>query len=178
MSYEGAPSVRIRKAMPADAAPLRALRIRGLREHPEAFLMPAHEQEQQSVEEWAERLGGRWGTPDNLIVVAERGGELVGLVGYYREQRDKARHRVTIWGTYVAPEARGGGTGRALMEDAIERVRALGDVTHLHLGVTVVNTTAHALYESLGFETWGVEPAAMRLDGRDLDEAHMVMLLD
>jgi ribosomal protein S18 acetylase RimI-like enzyme len=51
---------------------------------------------------------------------------------------------------YVAPERRGHGLGRALMEAAIELARAEG-ATHMDLGTSEDDVAAHALYESLGF---------------------------
>jgi ribosomal protein S18 acetylase RimI-like enzyme len=51
---------------------------------------------------------------------------------------------------YVAPERRGQGLGRALMEAAIEVARAEG-ATHMDLGTGEDDIAARALYESLGF---------------------------
>ena len=51
---------------------------------------------------------------------------------------------------YVAPDRRGEGLGRALMEAAIEAARARG-ATHMDLGTGEDDTAARALYESLGF---------------------------
>jgi hypothetical protein len=36
---------------------------------------------------------------------------------------------------------------------------------------------ARALYESLGFKCWGVEPAALRVLGELVDDEHMVLVL-
>jgi ribosomal protein S18 acetylase RimI-like enzyme len=51
---------------------------------------------------------------------------------------------------YVAPERRGRGLGRALMEAAIELARAEGE-TNMDLGTSEDDVAARALYESLGF---------------------------
>lgn len=51
---------------------------------------------------------------------------------------------------FVAPEARGGGIGRTLMEAARERAAAAG-VAALALATEKDNTVAKALYESLGY---------------------------
>ena len=52
---------------------------------------------------------------------------------------------------FVVPEARGRGVGRRLMEAARERAQAAGMVA-LALATEKNNTTAKALYESLGYE--------------------------
>ena len=167
-----APVLTIRRAGVPDAEPLKALRLRALSDHPDAFLITRAE---EARNDFGELLSGRWATIDNQVLVAERGRALVGMCGFFRDARPKVRHRMTVWGMYVAPEARGHDVGQALLHDALRRMRTLGDVTHVHLAVTLHNTHARALYERLGFVTWGVEPAAMRLDGSDLDEAHMVL---
>lgn len=51
---------------------------------------------------------------------------------------------------YVAPDRRGRGLGRALMEAAIEVAREEG-ATHMDLGTADDDVAARALYESLGF---------------------------
>ena len=52
---------------------------------------------------------------------------------------------------FVVPEARGRGVGRGLMEAARKRAQAAGMVA-LALATEKNNTTAKALYESLGYE--------------------------
>ena len=57
----------------------------------------------------------------------------------------------------------------------IERARDLAGLEHVLLSVTSENAAALALYRSLGFEAWGTEPAAMKVDGVDYDEiSHVV----
>jgi ribosomal protein S18 acetylase RimI-like enzyme len=51
---------------------------------------------------------------------------------------------------YVAPERRGQGLGRALMEAAVEVARREG-ATHMDLGTSEDDIAARGLYESLGF---------------------------
>jgi ribosomal protein S18 acetylase RimI-like enzyme len=51
---------------------------------------------------------------------------------------------------YVAPEQRGRGIGRALLEAAMEVARTAGS-THMDLGTSESDTAAIRLYESCGF---------------------------
>lgn len=50
----------------------------------------------------------------------------------------------------MAPDQRGQGLGRALMEAAIELARRMG-ADHMDLGTSEDDIAARALYESLGF---------------------------
>jgi RimJ/RimL family protein N-acetyltransferase len=59
------------------------------------------------------------------------------------------------------------------MAAAIAFARALPGVRQVHLCVS--SPAAAVLYQRLGFRTWGVEPAAMIVDGTLVDEKHMVL---
>ena len=70
---------------------------------------------------------------------------------------------------YVAPERRGEGIGRALLEAAMDAAREAGAV-RIDLGTSVDDTAAIALYESCGFTNREREPDGpqMLLYERDL----------
>jgi len=87
--------------------------------------------------------------------------------------REKMRHRGDIWGVYVAPDARGTGVGRRVMEHILEHARTR--VLQVHLAVTATNAAAVALYDRLGFVRYGTEPRALKVNGRYLDEHLMVL---
>ena len=147
------------------------LRLRMLKEHPDAFGGSYEE----AVSGGVERQRERFLQPNAFILGAFDGETLVGTVGCVQQQPAKVRHKAFIWGMYVAPEARGRGVGRALMEAAIARARQWPEVEQIHLAVVTTNEVARRLYRSLGFEVYGVEPAALKVDGRDLDEEHMLL---
>ncbi len=76
------------------------------------------------------------------------------------------RFRTAIWTQtlecylaelYVAPESRGQGVGRALMEAAMEAARRAG-ATYMDLATGEDDIAARALYESLGFSNRGGRP--------------------
>jgi catechol-2,3-dioxygenase len=64
-----------------------------------------------------------------------------------------------------------------LVETAIEFARSLDGLTHVHLAVAESGQAAQALYEHLGFRTWGTEPAAIRVGEVSVAEHHMVRAL-
>lgn len=160
----------------ADAAAYQVLRLRGLRESPEAFGSTYEGEVDTPLEQIAERLS-RGSDRENVMFGAfnENGGALVGLAGLGRGTSLKTRHRCGIWGMYVAPEGRGRGVGRALMSALIAHARTLQGVERLVLGVESGNEAARALYHALGFVTYGIEPQAYKLDGRYWDSELMTL---
>lgn len=146
-----------------------ALRLRAVREHQDAFLVTEEEELARPIEVVRERLAA----PDSVTLGAWLDDELVGSLGFLRQRRAKIDHKAEIWGMYVVPERRGAGVGRTLLVEAIRRLGTWKNLRQVQLAVTAHNKGALALYEALGFRTWGVEPGAMCVDGAELDEIHM-----
>jgi len=161
---------QIRPLTESDAAPFRELRLRGLREYPTAFSASYEEDEEVTVGEIAQRLSPK---PNGTIFGAFRGDVLAGVAGVQREQRQKLAHKAFIWGVYVAPEARNGGMGAALLREALRYAAGLG-VRQVNLSVNAQNTAALELYRKMGFVEFGLERDFLLVDGVLHDEIHMV----
>jgi ribosomal protein S18 acetylase RimI-like enzyme len=160
-----------------DAAAYQALRLHGLRESPAAFGSTYEGEVDTPLAEIAARLA-RGAAGENVVFGAwDEGGQLVGVAGLGRGTSLKTRHRAGVWGMYVAPEARGGGVGRALLAALIAHARSLDGVERLVLGVEAGNEPARALYRSFGFVTYGLEPQAYLLDGEYWDSELMTLRL-
>jgi GNAT superfamily N-acetyltransferase len=160
-------TVEIRLLTAADAAEARALRLRALQENPEAFGSTYADEVDRPVEATAARLADP--ASGFVLGAAVAGGPLAGVVGCYREGGRKRRHVAVVWGMFVAPEARGQGAGRLLLDAAVERAAAWPGVEQLTLTVVPENAAARALYVSSGFRPFGLEPRAMRDDVRHYD---------
>jgi RimJ/RimL family protein N-acetyltransferase len=160
----------------ADAEPFWRLRLRALREHPDAFAKAYEDVRDRPLAAVAEELRTRYTGGDSVILGA-LGPELVGTAGIFRMEGRKQAHKALIWGMYVAPEARGRGAGRALLEAAVAQARAWPGVEQVQLGVNAANGPARALYRVAGFEVFGVERRALRVGDRYVDEEHMVLNL-
>ncbi|WP_246020298.1 GNAT family N-acetyltransferase [Lysinibacillus telephonicus] len=104
-------------------------------------------------------------------------GLLVGVVTFIRESLLKSQHKGNIYGMYVAPETRGQGVGKALMFEVIQRAKETEGLEQLILQVVSTNDSAKMLYKSLGFETYGVEPRAIKDRELYFDEDLMVLFL-
>jgi peroxiredoxin/RimJ/RimL family protein N-acetyltransferase len=171
MAAVGRPLVR--PLQEADAAAFRALRLRALREDPVPFLATYEEEAARSVEDVAARLHAT--SPGTAVLGAFREQTLVATLGYYRHASKKSRHRVSFWGMYVAGEERRRGIGRVLVEEAVARLRALGDVEQIELTVVSREEPAHALYAALGFQIQGTTRRAMKV-GRDYHDEDLMVL--
>ena len=167
----------VRALTVADAESLWAMRLRALREHPEAFGRSYEETRDIPLDEVHDRFRTDWAPPANVVLGAFLDGQLVGTTGLYRVETIKERHKATIWGVYVAPDARGRGLGRALLEAAIAHAATLPGIEQLRLSVGSRSTAARALYTSLGFAPYGLERAALKLDDGYVDEEHLVLHL-
>jgi len=168
-------SDQVRLLTAEDAEAWFALRREMLVDTPHSYLASPEDDSFTTVEVVRERLSN---APESVVFGAFVEGGLVGAVGLFREERVKTRHRAWIWGVYLAPTARGRGLATGMMEAAVAHGRALEGVDQLCLTLSARAPEARRLYERVGFTRWGVEPRALQLDGRLLDEVHMVLLLD
>ncbi len=152
----------------------RRLRLEALRAEPTAFGSSYEVEASAKADKYRDRLTG---SPENYVLGAWDGERLVGIGGFVRETAPKRQHIGSIWGVYVTPSLRGRGLGRRLLATMVERARDLAGLEHVLLSVTSENAAALALYRSLGFEAWGTEPAALKVDGVDYAETHMLLRL-
>jgi RimJ/RimL family protein N-acetyltransferase len=168
--------VTLRPLTIADRTAYRDLRLRALREEPEAFTS-SYDEEAATAERWsAERLAMH--PDDNVIVGAFDGdGRLVGIAGVERRTRAKERHKALLYGMYVAPEAAGQGIGRRLVAAVIVVAGQWPGVRQITLTVTRGNERARRLYVAAGFATFGIEVDAIRIGSACFDKEHMVLRL-
>lgn len=166
-------SVRISPLAPGDAPAFHELRLRALREHPEAFATSYAEERERTLEQAAARLAP---SPDRITLGAFHDDRLAGMAALVRPTRAKQRHRAVLTSMYVVPEARGLRLGRALLEQVLEAARAW-EVSEVALAVTVGNNPARELYAGAGFITYGIEPRSLYVEGRYFDVEWMNLQL-
>ena len=164
----------VRQLTGADAVAFRELRLRALKEHPDAFTSSFEEDVQQPVSTVAQRLAGDGG---NVFWGAYVDGALCGMVGLTRETRIKGRHKGHVVAMYVAPEFRRRGLGMSLLQAVIDYARDEAKLSQLVLTVTHANAAASELYRAAGFKTFGVEPRALKVGGEYFAKEHMILFL-
>ena len=87
----------VRRLSASDAVSYRALRLDGLRAHPEAFGASWEEEVTQPLAWFADRL------EQNVIFGGELAGtsDLRGVVGFHTLDSAKQRHKGVLWGMFV-----------------------------------------------------------------------------
>lgn len=104
------------------------------------------EEDPPSAEEMADRIAA-----SHVWLVAEDDGEVVGYA-YGARFHPRAAYR---WSTeasiYLAPEARGRGTGKRLVAELLVRLKAMGFV-NVFGGTSLPNPASERLLESFGFK--------------------------
>src|SRR5579884_884338 len=166
-------SVEIRILTGSDGEACWRLRREALEGEPRAFASSVDEHVGMSVELTAQRIQAQ--PKGNFTLGAFADGAIIGMAGFYREERVKLRHRGVIWGVYVRPGWRGKGVAREMLANIIDRLRTYEDLDHVTLHVTTNQTAARGLYESLGFEVCGQERRALKVGDEYLDQDHMVL---
>lgn len=119
---------------------------------------------------WRQRIEDAAQAPaDELLLVAELEGALVGIAGLHRVGPSPRRAHARTLGLWVRPEAQGRGVGRALLQALIDYAERWAGVRRLELTVNVDNPRAIALYRRCGFVEEGRLRAYALRDGEYVD---------
>ena len=103
-----------------------------------------------TADDLAARFDAVTGDADHALLVAERGGLLVGLVHVFARPALEKPVEAVIQSLVVDTRARGGGIGRALMDRAEGWARARG-LASVALHTTLPRADARAFYARLGY---------------------------
>jgi GNAT superfamily N-acetyltransferase len=150
------PTVRI--AREEEWETIRDLRLRALRDAPDAFGSTLEEEEEHIEPDWRSWVTGWDRSEQQVTVLAFDGERPMGLaVGSRLEPTDAVVHLFAMW---VDPGVRRRGMGRALAEAVVSWAREIG-APAVELRVTEANRAAVRLYEAAGFVPSG-ERAPLR----------------
>lgn len=143
-----------------DVAAFRALRLAALTTSPDAFTASPEEEQALTDTEMAARAVPE---PPSIFLGAFANGDLVGIAGYIANKRPKTRHNAIMVAVYVTPEWRSAKVGKKLVQAVIDHGAAQRVI--LRCAVRADNTAARRLYHELGFVPYGMERAAILING-------------
>lgn len=146
------------------------IRLEALKLHPEAF---GSSYEEESL--WAEE-NFKQNLVKSDIFGAFINHKLVGIAGFAIYGPQKLKHKGMLFTLYVKEENRGQGIAGRLLETVIHHARTR--VLQLHCSVNVENHAAFKLYQKHGFQIFGTEPRALKVDEAFCDLHLMVLKFD
>ena len=164
----GTPAVTIRPAAPADLRAVGRLGAVLVRTHhdfdPKRF-MPATPQTERG---YASFLGSQLADPDVIVLVAERGGEVLGYTYAAVEGVDYMSLRGpagVLHDIVIDPTHRGRGVGRMLLDATLTALEARG-APRVVLSTAERNEAAQRLFARAGFRRTMIE-MTRELDGEE-----------
>ena len=144
---------RIRLIGNEDWTAFRDIRLRSLLDSPDAFGSTYGEESTASENAWRDWAAGRWRNGTAAVFLAEDEGRAVGTAT--GAAYDAAPAEAHVYAMWVAPDARGAGVGRELVDAVADWARGLG-CDRLVLRVTETNEPARRFYAAYGFAETGV----------------------
>jgi GNAT superfamily N-acetyltransferase len=143
-----------------DWVAFREIRLRSLLDSPDAFGSTYGEESSQVEHAWRDWTAGRWRGGDAGVFAVRGADAFIGIAtGAEYEAEPGVAYVYAMW---VAPDARGAGVGRALLEAVAGWARGRG-CERLVLRVTETNEGARRFYAVCGFAETGVrEPLRER----------------
>ena len=166
----------VHKLTPHHAEIYIALRRRALQSDPQAFRSSV-EDDPGMLPDFVKKALAQGLPQGESFILGAFQPELLGVLGLARERERKARHKVRLWGMYVAPERRRAGLGQSLLSTAYDLALEMAGVEQIQLCVSASSHAAIRLYRRFGFEEFGVEPRAFKVADRYVDEHLMALIL-
>ena len=161
--------MKLRRLEAADAPAFQRLRIEGFALQPREFRYAPEDEADMPLAEVAARL------ERDFVVGVFDGDTLVGIAGLTRHGGVKISHKASAVGHVSARRISREGGADMLMSAILDHAR--GRVEIVTLTAMSDNPRALAFYRRWGFVAYGVEPAAVKYEGRYFDETLMSLRL-
>lgn len=133
----------IRKLTKDDAEDYRQIRLEALYKNPDSFGTSYPEEKIKTIEQFRDKIPKN---NNNFIFGCFEGKKLIGIVAFHQESRIKLRHKAYISSMYVQQEYQRKSIGKLLLNELIERAKAINEVEVLLLDIVKTNFSAKQLY--------------------------------
>ena len=167
-------TARLRTPVAADAARVLAYGKVNIEDGVGSLTTP--EEFTLTIEEEAKWLGDHLEHPDDLVIVAEAGEAMIGLLNFKAMRRRRLAHHGSL-GMSVHPDWRSQGVGFALLSKLLEWARANPRLTCVRLQVIADNELALGLYRKLGFVEEGRRVQFINYGDRVVDDILMYVMV-
>lgn len=164
---------KIRKLERTDAQEFQRLRLFALQNNSTSFGSSFEEEVKKSLEQFEVFIDP---TNERVFWGAFEEDKLIGMVGLGREDGVKTEHKGFIRSMFVDPSARKRGVASELLKTAINFSEAQLKLEQLTLAVNSTNIEAINLYKKFKFIEYGIEPNALKIEGKYFAEVLMYRL--
>lgn len=135
---------------------------------PQSFLSTIEETNQEKTADWKNKI-------KNMFFALDDDGQMIGMIGCYKEPSAKLQHIANIVSFYIKPEFRGKGLGKEMLKTAIDFAKTKLEVQKVQLGVITTQKPAFGLYKSVGFVKIGEQKMAIKI-GKDFFDEYLMEL--
>lgn len=168
--------VSIEKLTKADWGAYKELRLRALREEPQAFDASFTSYANKGDEYWKD-IAVELTDARHLCLVAKRSGVIVAVGIVEFDDNEKTRHVADLTFLYVLPDARGAGIGKGLLEHMLAAVQSRPDILKVNVRVCSVQHAAVHLYTDVGFKQVSEMKQERYVEGVYYDDYKMSVFL-
>ena len=143
--------IACRRATNNDVALFREVRLRALRDSPDAYGSTYEAAMRRDLRSWEEQLFSTASGGDRNTQFAFKGDDCIGIAALYREPSGPSGDIIMMW---VDPIYRGSSAASLLVESLLSWAKDSG-FTSVSLNVTDTNARAIKFYENEGFHDTG-----------------------
>lgn len=165
-------SIEIFELSPLQWQDYKNIRLRALKEEPQAYQTTYEEAFNEPEKAWGERLVASKLGENQWYAFARLDGKLIGMAGAF----SKGNEIATIVSVFVAREARGKWISKKLLTYLISKIQKNDRITRLKLEVNPTQVPALKLYQRLGFKKTGSQKLILG-DGKEYEDYIMELPL-
>ncbi|MGJ8677012.1 MAG: GNAT family N-acetyltransferase [Akkermansiaceae bacterium] len=143
--------ITTRRAEKNDGLLFRDIRLRAVKDSPEAFGSTLESMVNRDFNSWKEQIESTVSSTNRNTQFAFDGKRCIGVAALYREEGTETGGLIMMW---VSPEYRGTGVAGIVVCNLLAWAKEVG-MSDVYLDVTASNTRARRFYENCGFVSTG-----------------------